>query len=212
MITSQNIRFICKRPKSFEEFFFSETTAPYHPPNNFTIFPPVQPTLPPLSLHNPCSLYPLGVQTGASREAIQGKFRSQPLPCFTPQIPFPPALPISTPLFSHFACDKAGEEPEYKKKEQTATEVGQSSSSLPQEAPPPSDPEVLAAINNLAKFVAQQGWDFEQIVKQRSQSDAKFRFLFNENSSEFRFYCQQGKLPSLPVSPSFVLPLSQYLD
>jgi len=74
----------------------------------------------------------------------------------------------------------------------------------------PSDPEVLKCADKLAAFVAKNGDKFEGITKERNPGDTPFRFLFDKDSNEYRWYRMKlqeykgpegkGKEPAAPSS------------
>ncbi|KAL2609063.1 hypothetical protein R1flu_027636 [Riccia fluitans] len=54
--------------------------------------------------------------------------------------------------------------------------------------PAPSDPEVKKVADKLASFVAVNGRQFENITRQRNPGDTPFRFLFDINSPDYKYY------------------------
>ncbi|KAG6543646.1 hypothetical protein Mapa_014829 [Marchantia paleacea] len=54
--------------------------------------------------------------------------------------------------------------------------------------PPPSDPEVKKVADKLASFVAINGRQFENITRQRNPGDTPFRFLFDVNCPDYKYY------------------------
>lgn len=56
-------------------------------------------------------------------------------------------------------------------------------------APPsPSDPAVKKAADRLASFVAKNGRQIEDITRQKNPGNTPFRFLFDEDCSEYKYY------------------------
>ncbi|KAJ6777521.1 SURP AND G PATCH DOMAIN-CONTAINING 1 [Salix koriyanagi] len=56
-------------------------------------------------------------------------------------------------------------------------------------APPlPSDPTVKNVADKLASFVAKHGRQFENVTRQKNPGDTPFKFLFDENSADFKYY------------------------
>ncbi|KAL1539978.1 SURP and G-patch domain-containing protein 1-like protein [Salvia divinorum] len=56
-------------------------------------------------------------------------------------------------------------------------------------APPsPSDPTVKNVADKLASFVAKNGRQFEHVTRQKNPGDTPFKFLFDENCSEYKYY------------------------
>ncbi|KAL3537364.1 hypothetical protein ACH5RR_000730 [Cinchona calisaya] len=56
-------------------------------------------------------------------------------------------------------------------------------------APPsPSDPTVKKVADKLASFVAKNGRQFENITRQKNPGDTPFKFLFDQNCSEYKYY------------------------
>ncbi|CAA7019242.1 unnamed protein product [Microthlaspi erraticum] len=56
-------------------------------------------------------------------------------------------------------------------------------------APPsPSDPTVKKVADKLANFVAKHGRPFEQITRQKNPGDTPFKFLFDENCADYKYY------------------------
>lgn len=56
-------------------------------------------------------------------------------------------------------------------------------------APPsPNDPAVKKAADRLASFVAKKGRQIEDITRQKNPGDTPFRFLFDENCTDYKYY------------------------
>ncbi|KAL2939156.1 SURP and G-patch domain-containing protein 1-like protein [Bienertia sinuspersici] len=56
-------------------------------------------------------------------------------------------------------------------------------------APPsPSDPAVKKAADRLASFVAKNGRQIEDITRQKNPGNTPFRFLFDDNCAEYKYY------------------------
>ncbi|KAJ6424654.1 hypothetical protein OIU84_025430 [Salix udensis] len=56
-------------------------------------------------------------------------------------------------------------------------------------APPlPSDPTVKNVADKLASFVAKHGRQFENVTRQKNPGDTPFKFLFDENCADFKYY------------------------
>ncbi|KMT01728.1 hypothetical protein BVRB_9g211820 isoform A [Beta vulgaris subsp. vulgaris] len=56
-------------------------------------------------------------------------------------------------------------------------------------APPsPSDPAVKKAADRLASFVAKNGRQIEDITRQKNPGNTPFRFLFDDDCSEYKYY------------------------
>ncbi|KAG6382518.1 hypothetical protein SASPL_157812 [Salvia splendens] len=57
-------------------------------------------------------------------------------------------------------------------------------------APPPfpSDPIVKNVADKLASFVAKNGRPFEHVTRQKNPGDTPFKFLYDENCSEYKYY------------------------
>ncbi|KAF4366802.1 hypothetical protein F8388_014230 [Cannabis sativa] len=57
--------------------------------------------------------------------------------------------------------------------------------------PLPSDPTVKKVADKLASFVAKNGRQFEHIARQKNPGDTPFKFLFDENCADYKYYeCQ----------------------
>ncbi|KAG7565374.1 G-patch domain [Arabidopsis suecica] len=54
--------------------------------------------------------------------------------------------------------------------------------------PPPSDPTVKKVADKLASFVAKHGRPFEHITRQKNPGDTPFKFLFDENCADYKYY------------------------
>ncbi|KAL7258340.1 hypothetical protein ACSBR1_004461 [Camellia fascicularis] len=54
--------------------------------------------------------------------------------------------------------------------------------------PPPSDPTVKKVADKLASFVAKTGRQFEHITRQKNPGDTPFKFLFDENCADYKYY------------------------
>ncbi|KAF9665740.1 hypothetical protein SADUNF_Sadunf16G0155200 [Salix dunnii] len=54
--------------------------------------------------------------------------------------------------------------------------------------PPPSDPTVKNVADKLASFVAKHGRQFENVTRQKNPGDTPFKFLFDENCADFKYY------------------------
>ncbi|KAG6761111.1 hypothetical protein POTOM_034306 [Populus tomentosa] len=54
--------------------------------------------------------------------------------------------------------------------------------------PPPSDPTVKNVADKLASFVAKHGRQFENVTRQKNPGDTPFKFLFDENCTDFKYY------------------------
>ena len=54
--------------------------------------------------------------------------------------------------------------------------------------PTPEDEDLLSRITKLATYVARNGTEFEDRVKDKERSNPLFEFLFNENFDGFFFY------------------------
>ncbi|KAL1199841.1 SURP and G-patch domain-containing protein 1-like protein [Cardamine amara subsp. amara] len=52
----------------------------------------------------------------------------------------------------------------------------------------PSDPTVKKVADKLASFVAKHGRPFEQITRQKNPGDTPFKFLFDENCADYKYY------------------------
>ncbi|KAG6789531.1 hypothetical protein POTOM_005634 [Populus tomentosa] len=64
----------------------------------------------------------------------------------------------------------------------------QSSRRLDVAPPPPSDPTVKNVADKLASFVAKHGRQFENVTRQKNPGDTPFKFLFDENCADFKYY------------------------
>ncbi|XP_011007345.1 PREDICTED: SURP and G-patch domain-containing protein 1-like protein isoform X1 [Populus euphratica] len=64
----------------------------------------------------------------------------------------------------------------------------QSSKRLDVAPPPPSDPTVKNVADKLASFVAKHGRQFENVTRQKNPGDTPFKFLFDENCPDFKYY------------------------
>ncbi|KAG8391281.1 hypothetical protein BUALT_Bualt01G0171700 [Buddleja alternifolia] len=65
-------------------------------------------------------------------------------------------------------------------------------------APPaPSDPTVKNVADKLASFVAKNGRQIEYVTRQKNPGDTPFKFLFDDNCSEYKYYeyrlCEEEK-------------------
>ncbi|XP_075487686.1 SURP and G-patch domain-containing protein 1-like protein isoform X2 [Primulina tabacum] len=54
--------------------------------------------------------------------------------------------------------------------------------------PLPSDPAVRKVAEKLASFVAKNGRQFEHVTRQKNPGDTPFKFLFDENCSDYKYY------------------------
>lgn len=54
--------------------------------------------------------------------------------------------------------------------------------------PPPTDPEVKKVADKLAHFVAKNGRQFEDLTRKKNPGDTPFRFLFDVNCSDYKYY------------------------
>ncbi|KAJ7559595.1 hypothetical protein O6H91_04G092700 [Diphasiastrum complanatum] len=54
--------------------------------------------------------------------------------------------------------------------------------------PAPVDPEVKKVADKLASFVAKNGRQFENITRQKNPGDTPFRFLFDVNCADYKYY------------------------
>ncbi|KAJ8748796.1 hypothetical protein K2173_011352 [Erythroxylum novogranatense] len=52
----------------------------------------------------------------------------------------------------------------------------------------PSDPTVKKVADKLASFVAKNGRPFEDITRQKNPGDTPFKFLFDKNCSDYKYY------------------------
>lgn len=52
----------------------------------------------------------------------------------------------------------------------------------------PTNPEVLKCADKLAAFVAKNGDKFENVTKDRNPGDTPFRFLFDKNGNDYKWY------------------------
>ncbi|KAJ8638052.1 hypothetical protein MRB53_012319 [Persea americana] len=53
---------------------------------------------------------------------------------------------------------------------------------------PPSDPTVKKVADKLASFVAKNGKHFEHITRQKNPGDTPFKFLFDVDSADYKYY------------------------
>ncbi|KAJ6845204.1 SURP and G-patch domain-containing protein 1-like protein [Iris pallida] len=53
---------------------------------------------------------------------------------------------------------------------------------------PPRDPSVKNVADKLASFVAKNGRQFEHVTRQRNPGDTPFKFLFNSDCSDYKYY------------------------
>jgi len=53
---------------------------------------------------------------------------------------------------------------------------------------PPNDMTVRQVADKLASFVAKNGRQFEDITRQRNPGDTPFKFLFDKNCSDYKYY------------------------
>ncbi|XP_010503934.1 PREDICTED: SURP and G-patch domain-containing protein 1-like protein isoform X3 [Camelina sativa] len=54
--------------------------------------------------------------------------------------------------------------------------------------PPPSDPTVKKVADKLASFVAKHGRPFEHITRQKNPGETPFKFLFDEDCADYKYY------------------------
>lgn len=73
--------------------------------------------------------------------------------------------------------------------------------------PPPPDPAVAERIQKMAAYVVRNGVDFENMMKQKEESNPKFGFLFG--GEHYQYYRYVGMLTPLLV---VIYPTYQYLD
>ncbi|KAF5946589.1 hypothetical protein HYC85_016817 [Camellia sinensis] len=64
----------------------------------------------------------------------------------------------------------------------------QSSKQVDVAPPPPSDPTVKKVADKLASFVAKNGRQFEHITRKKNPGDTPFKFLFDENCADYKYY------------------------
>ncbi|KAL6493880.1 hypothetical protein OROGR_031791 [Orobanche gracilis] len=55
-------------------------------------------------------------------------------------------------------------------------------------SPSPSDPTVRKVADKLASFVAKNGRQFEHVTRQKNPGNTPFKFLFDENCSDYKYY------------------------
>lgn len=63
---------------------------------------------------------------------------------------------------------------------------------------PPNDPEVKKAADKLAEFVAKHGRNFEDVTRQRNPGDTMFKFLFDKNCPDYKYY--ESKIQELSMA------------
>ena len=59
--------------------------------------------------------------------------------------------------------------------------------------PPPSDPKRVCVLEKLAKFVSDQGKQFEDVVRERQKGDPQFAFLLDKSCTEYQYYSYRVK-------------------
>lgn len=86
------------------------------------------------------------------------------------------------------AGNALGNEPAKRQKLGQPDASEQSSKQVDVAPPPPSDPTVKKVADKLASFVAKTGRQFEHITRQKNPGDTPFKFLFDENCADYKYY------------------------
>ncbi|XP_062078012.1 SURP and G-patch domain-containing protein 1-like protein [Humulus lupulus] len=89
------------------------------------------------------------------------------------------------------AGDDSADAPTKKQKLGQPEEYEKPSGQLDVALPLPSDPTVKKVADKLASFVAKNGRQFEHIARQKNPGDTPFKFLFDVNCADYKYYeCQ----------------------
>ncbi|KAJ7949135.1 SURP and G-patch domain-containing protein 1-like protein [Quillaja saponaria] len=86
------------------------------------------------------------------------------------------------------AGDVSSDAPAKKQKLGQAEGSEQSSRQLYVAPSSPSDPAVKKVADKLASFVAKHGRQFEDVTRQKNPGDTYFKFLFDENCADYKYY------------------------
>ncbi|XP_008651525.1 gamma response I protein isoform X1 [Zea mays] len=86
------------------------------------------------------------------------------------------------------AVDVEREEPAKRQKSVQADAPAAAAASGAVAPPPPNDMTVRQVADKLASFVAKNGRQFENITRQRNPGDTPFKFLFDKNCPDYKYY------------------------